>query len=286
MIRMGVLDLIHKRDDSIKFLEKHFGDLNEDLKSLYRASTAWTEGRNVNVGESGTLYRFLQFASWKMKLEKTFVLQGTLKEREMCDNPCIVDWPMKKLLELDNGTSQWASASVLMGSKEGIEDLDRPPFKLKLTYEAVRHWTQKRKFGERWEPRYDETIVGQALAFLEILLDNRIPIFTPQQAEDYCFARAFGFMTKEDGEKRWPSLHGHESDRINEIEKELKSFRHKEIIESKDHRVVQAIAMLQKTVMRELEQKSKGIPVNVRYPNAVNKSWPKFWDFLEDSTHL
>lgn len=287
MNRMGLLDLMHGKDDTIKYLEKHFGELGDDLKALYRASAAWIEGKSViPVCESGTLYRFLQFASWKMGLNKTFTLQGTLIPRDICDDPNIVNWPIEKLQALDNGTSQWASASVLMGSKERLDDLKNQQFKLKLTYEALEHWMQKRNKEERWEPRYDETIMGQAMAFLEILLNNRIPVFTPLQAEDYCFARAFGFMKKEEGEKRWPNLHTHESDRIMEMEKELKSFRNRDIIESKDHRVVQSIAMLQKTVMRELEQKSKGIPVNVKYPNSVNKSWPRFWDFLEDSTHL
>ncbi len=91
--------------------------------------------------------------------------------------------------------------------------------------------------------------------------------FVPEQAEDYCFSRAFGIVTTEFGEKTWPSFKGHESDRIQEMDIALQQ---KEVT-SKDHRVVQAIAML------------KGNEVLIKYLDSVNKSWPQFWKFLEDS---
>ena len=282
MIRMGVLDLIHNREDSIKYLKKNFEKLNKDLKALYKASMDWNNKQEIDVGESGTLYRILKFASWKLGLNKTFILHGTLKERKICDNPEIVNWPLKELLMLDGkdptkrGTSQWASASVLLGNEERIESIKDPPFKLKVNYDAVEHWKKMIAAGLCWEPRYDETILAQALAFLDILNHKQVK-FRPQQAEDYCFARAFGFISNFVGEAKWPSLHGHESDRIEEMEKELESAETGKKIKTKDHRVIQAIAMLQKT---------KGIPIRVIHRSAVNKSWPQFWNFLEDSTHL
>lgn len=36
--------------------------------------------------------------------------------------------------------------------------------------------------------------------------------------EDYCFARAFNFITKDEGEQQWPQLHNHESDRLVETQ--------------------------------------------------------------------
>jgi len=44
----------------------------------------------------------------------------------------------------------------------------------------------------------------------------------------------------------------------------------KEIL-SKDHRVIQAIAMWAKVNQKEIK---------ILYPEVVNKSWPQFWDFL------
>jgi len=266
MIRMGVLDLVNGYDDSIRFLERDYDKLSDDLQSLYKASTQWKEGKEIDVGESGTLYRFLRFASWKLKQEREFILQGTLNEREISSNPSVIDWSLGELLSLDNGTSQWASASVLMGNLEIIEN---PPYKLKVTYDAVDHWKNEREKKEIWKPKYDKTILAQASAYLQWLKEGKMD-FIPEQAEDYCFARTFNLMTAEEGEAKWPSLRGHESDRIEEMEQALKQ----EEVTSKDHRVVQAITML------------RGSKENINNPNCVNKSWPQFWKFLEDSSYL
>jgi len=104
IIRMGVLDLLKGHEDTIKFLEQHYGGLGDDLKALHRASIQWNSGEPINVGESGTLYRFLTFASWKLGLPKEFVTEGTLTERiekgEICNNPDMVNWPLERLLTL------------------------------------------------------------------------------------------------------------------------------------------------------------------------------------------
>ena len=153
-----------------------------------------------------------------------------------------------------------------MGNPERISN---PPYKLQVTYSAVEHWKTARNNGKIWEPKYDETILAQALSYLQWLKYGKID-FEPQQAEDYCFARAFDLMNAQKGETKWPSLRGHESDRIAEMEEALKQD---EVI-SKDHRVVQAIAML------------KGNKVKIKYPDSVKKSWPQFWKFLDFSLQL
>lgn len=228
----------------------------------------WNSKQEINVGESGTLYRFLQFAIWKLNLDKKLIKQGTLKKRKISNNPDIVNWKLNDLLNLDNKTSQWASASVLLGNQEKIEN---PPFKLKLTYEAVKHWKEQRANKECWIPRYDKTILNQVKAYLELKKTGKTN-FKPEQAEDYCFARAIGLIKKQEAEKTWPSLRSHESNRIEEIEKTLENYKQGREIQSQDHRVIQAIAMLAK-----LEKKQ----VKIKFPQAVNKSWPQFWDFLK-----
>jgi hypothetical protein len=130
--------------------------------------------------------------------------------------------------------------------------------------------------NKMWEVRYDETILRQATAFLELLKIGKT-IFVPQQAEDYCFARAFGFIRKEDGESRWPNLRGHESNRLEEMEKVLVDADLGEEINSTDHRVLQAIAM---------RQKYKNRKIRIKHPIAVTKGWPQFWQFLGDAKEL
>lgn len=266
IIRMGVLDLINGYSDCIEFLKQNYKYLGNDLKSLYYASIQWNSGEPINVGESGTLYRFLKFASWKLGHNKEFVLQGTLNARIICDDSRIINLPLEQLLTLDNSTSQWASASVIMGNSKKVDNL---PYKLQVTYDTVKHWNDARKKGKIWIPRYDETILAQSFAYLQWLKNGKMN-FIPKHSEDYCFARAFGVMTAEESKNLWPSLKGHESDRIEEMEKVLKQKE----VDSKDHRVVQAIAML------------RGGNVKIKYPNSVNKSWPQFWRFLKDSQKI
>ena len=264
---MGILDLLNDYDDCLNFL-KDQKFLSDDLKALYKSSIAWRKNKPLEVGESGTLYRFLRFISWKLGLEKQFILEGTLKLREICNDPAIVSLSLNELLKLDSGTSQWASAAVLLGNKERVSN---PPFKMSLTYEAVDHWKRMRENSLCWELRYDQTILIQAETFIKLLKGETVN-FIQKQAEDYCFARAFNFITKEEGERRWPQLHNHESDRLTEMERVIELSEKEGEIDSKDHRVVQAIAMLAK-----LKWKS----IKFKYPQVVSKSWPQFWDFLK-----
>ncbi len=267
IIRMGVLDIINGYDDIKKFLSEQ-DMLSDDLLALKRAYESWDTNRPINVGESGTLFRFLQFASWKLKLNKKFVLCGTLKKRNVIRNKNIINLSLDKLLKLDSGTSQWASASVLLGNKKKIKN---KPYKLKATYEALGHWEKQRNKHIAWKPKYDETILRQTQTFLKLIKGRKVK-FKPQQAEDYCFARVFDFISKKEGERKWPSLRNHESDRITEMEKMMGNAKLNKVINSRDHRAVQAIVMWSKI---------NKVSVKIKHPDAVNKSWPQFWNFIK-----
>jgi hypothetical protein len=259
LIRLGVLDLLHDRTQIDNFLEEHQAELSSDLIALQKALVQWRAHQPIDVGESATLYRFLQFAAWSRGEARQFIKHGTLCQRSITDDPRIVKLPLTDLLALDNGTSQWASAAVLAGNTQPPPA--SLPFKLDSTYQALAHWQS----GGSWQPRRDITIAAQAQAYLTWRQTGGKITFTPHQAEDYCFARAFGLITSSEGEKRWPSLHGHESDRIAEMEQAL---RERQVI-SDDHRVIQAIAM------------RRGKLIHFTHPAAVAKSWPQFWDFLD-----
>lgn len=266
VIRMGFLDVINDYKDIEVFLDTR-ADLNDDLMALRKASQEWATSGRIEVGESGTIYRFFRFAAWKLGLDKKFVREGTLQHRHITDDPSIITWPLAKLLSLDNGTSQWASAAVLMGNEERV---DNPPYKLRITYDAVAHWKEKREKGEMWEARYDETIRHQAETFKKMVKGETV-YFVPEQAEDYCFARMFGFINMEEGEKRWPALRGHESDRLTEMEVVIRQVENNEPVLSRDHRVVQAAGFYQRL---------HGHESTVMHPSCVSKSWPQFWEFL------
>ena len=119
LTRVGVLDIINGYTDIEKFIDNQ-KDTNDDILAIKNASIAWRNNQYINVGESATLYRLLKFASWKFKLNKTFLKEGSLKDRTITDNPNIVNFNQTKLLKLDNETTQWATSAVICGDKERL----------------------------------------------------------------------------------------------------------------------------------------------------------------------
>jgi hypothetical protein len=266
--RMGTLDIINGCT-SIEEKLSNCASISDDLLALVTASRNWRNGEVLHVGESATLYRILQFASWKFNLNKQFAKEGSLLERDVADDPQIVNFSQQELLKLDNGTTQWATASVICGDTNRLVDA---PSKLIETYKAVEEWHSCKSRGVEWTIQYDKTILGQAECFLSMLYENKID-FTPLCSDDYCFARVFDFITPEKGLEQWPSLVGHETDRIKEMEKSIKEAFCGEIIDTADHRVIQAIALWGKVNNKN---------VTFKYPNKVAKSWPDFWNFLNE----
>lgn len=290
IIRMGLLDIINGSNYTVRFLKERHDELGDDLKALYRASVEWKRGdKKIHVGESATLYRFFQFLAWKQGINKKFIPEGTLVKRvkKFCHDPDMVNWSLEKLLTVEGGTTQRASASILCGNTERIE---YPPHKVRATIDAVKHWYSRKRQSQYWKEQHDLTLLAQAIAYKSILKGEAVT-YAAQQAESYCFARAFDFMTKEQGEK-WPSLKTHESSRIEEMEKQLQNYYAGRKIDSKDHRVVQAIAMLyvaqNKDALMGYKPSNiiKKVRARFRNPDAVNKSWLQFWKFMEYSVGL
>ena len=272
MIRVGVLDIFNGKDGIVRFLESYQKEraLSDDLQALLRCTKAWNQGKTLDVGESATLYRFLQYYCWENCLDRKFRLHGTLVERaanSICDDPSIVTWPLERLKKQDKGTSQWPSARYIDGNHERVPD---PQPKLQLTYDSVAHWEKRTKQGKCWDPRYDETLRRQALAYFGLLRTGKMD-FVPEHSEDYCFARAFKLITPKQGRKLWPQLQDQESKRVTHLEDVIRLANRGELIDSRDHRVVQAIVM---------SQRARKLPVKIADKNVVNKSWPEFWDFI------
>lgn len=258
MIRMGMLDLQAGKTEVRDYLIAHQSELGDDLLALLRVLSGWGSARPLDVGESGTLYRFTQFLLWLQKSDQRIDTRGTLQTRTLHDDPVIIDDSIEELLQLDGGTSQWASAKVLFTDVQA-STLAKAPYHLQMSIEAKKQYTRE------WVPRKDQTIQRQAEAYYRWRQGKEMK-FAPQQAEDFPFAAAFGVMTIDGGAKRWPQLHNHETDRIEEMKQLLAT----DTIDSPDHRIVQALAM------RYPER-----TVTDRAKKAVNKTWPQFWEFLQ-----
>ena len=277
IIRMGVLDLQHGFRDINKFLSEQ-KDLGGDLAALKRVCEAWDKkDEPFNVGESGTIYRIVRFILWKQGSNREIKTEGSLTKRIndglVTQDPNIVNNSLDELARLDKGTTQWVTAAILTGSKD---KLSVSKFFNDMTYEAMDHWQKQRDKNEVWIPRKDVVLTRQAEYFLA-LLNGKSAVFVSTNPDDYCFARAFDLITKEEGEEKFPEAEGHESNRFDEMEKVITQTQAGEEIDSGDHRVVQAMAMWGKVNKKELR-----FTEDAR--QAVNKSWPLFWEFLEEVT--
>jgi hypothetical protein len=291
--RMALLDFINGSNYSIQFLKEHYDELGDDLKATHRAYVELKQGkREIHAGESGTLYRFLKFLSFKNEMDIVLIPEGTLVERvkDFYDDPNMVNLSLEELVHTKDDTTQWVSAAILCGNREKLSTSEP---KIRLTYEAREHWHERRRQRKYWEPQDDLTILAQAMGYLS-LLKGKGTKYISMHAEDYCFARAFGFITKEQGETKYPSLRGHESDRILEMEKQLSNLSNRILIDTNDHRVVQAISMMyvvnRKSTIKEAmalgmtsEEVIKRVQSKFSNPYCVSKSWPQFWKFLEYS---
>jgi len=258
---MALLDLFRLKKDSCQKFDKI--PISNDLISLKTSIKNWLSGDNlIFVGESGTLYRFFQFAIWKYNLNKHIGVSGTLITRQITKDKNIINLSQEELLKLDNETSQWASAASLLGDNHRVVN---PPNKLSLTYKVLDEWS------DDWIPIKDNTIHLQALYFYNLMCGIKNE-FTPIQSEDFCFAYVFDKITRDEGLSRWPTLQSHESNRTTEIVNNFELVKNHQRVYSKDHRIIQALSMW---------AKFNKIEVVFEYPQSVSKSWPLFWDFLK-----
>lgn len=248
--------------------------LPDDTAMYVQAQDDYYHRRPVHVGEGGANYRTLLYRSYLEDTPLLFVKEGSLKGRPMYERGDMTTMSAKQLAELDNRTTQYLIARMIWGDPEDIPDeLIEQEFKLQVADEAIADWHAARATNEPWSVRPDATITRQAGLFLRALKSGiKDAHFEMMQAEDYCFARIYGYTTPEEGEKRWPRLRRHESDRIASVERAIKQATSGEVIDVNDHRVVQAIAM-RWGLSRD----------RFKYPDCVTKSWPDFWLFIAEA---
>lgn len=275
VIRYLMLDLsLSNRNGTDLFLKETAGtSLSPDIQAAINATLSWHNSKVIHVGESGTLLRFLKYYDWYTRSNKEFVLSGTLQHRTISnDREKILKMPLKKLLTLDNQTSQWASAAYLFRpTKPNLPS--NAPFKLLVTKRAYDDYTNEIFKYNRWVAPVDSTIYYQAMAALNASVSNTTVVCCyARHSEDYCFARVFNRATVEEGRTRFPSLVNHESNRLVEVDTAKQHFVNTGVIDSNDHRIVQALVMYAKI------NRLQFTCVN---STCVTKSWPKFWEFAE-----
>lgn len=258
-IRMIFLDMLYGSKTGYRviryFKNQNQSILADDVKAALSCAKAYISGRKTfNVGNSGTVCRFLIYFldGQKYKIKKG----KQLRRRKINAPQNLSILSLSKLLKL--GTSQFASAALL----KGVKPIKNLPPKCQLSIQARKLYFQNKG---KWIPRTDEVISRQIKHFIS---GGK---FKPLIAEDYCYARAFGFITQKEGKRRWPELENHECNRLKVMEEVCKNLNKKVNVHN-DHRVAMATA---------LRQKSLGLPVRVNDKKCVAKSWPGFWQWLK-----
>lgn len=264
IIRFVFLDLIHgKIERSIKWLADNEATLGDDLLALLRTMKQFLAGEDIDVGESGTLLRFWRYYLLLIGDTRRIIVRGTAHKRRFYQGNDVIDMEDKELLYLDNGTSQWASIAALCGR------IERPtrklPGHLELTFNAIKLWQDAEFYEEMWPARKDRYITEMVEAWLEWKRTGVMKL-TIDNAEKAFFGAMFGLIPPEEAYRQFPQMVDHESNRI----KAMRRYRHWWwfIVGSRDHRVVQALAMSGKWCV-------------FLHRGCVNKSWPQFWRFME-----
>lgn len=266
---LGAIDIIHGRGERFlreidKWAYSNNNNVPIDVRAACSCARVWNDPKSsIPVGNSKTLYCLLKFAMWLKNDQRMCLVGDDLFSRETCRDPSVTKWDQKKLMTLEGGSPQWASASVISGDKEKIYDA---PYHLSLTYRAIHQWNTG-----KYALQLDKPILGQSRAFQD-LLKSRSTSWEPETPEDYCFARSFDKISLSSGRQKWPFLMCKASNRILQMETAMSEYNQGKTISSYDHRIVQAIAM--KSLF---DSKS----ISFSNPTVVDKSWPSFWEFLQ-----
>jgi hypothetical protein len=277
VIRMGFLDLTRGYKDIVGFLETQT-DLGDDLTGLLRVCQSWEGNGPLDVGESGTILRFVRYYLWKNNIKREIKVTETLEERSknrISNDPNIVNMGPEELGELDDKTSQWQTVAYVFGDRRRV---NRPKYKLRLTYQSVEHWEERRRKGQCWDAITDETITRQVLGFIEYMKTGKISS-KPQQPEDFFFYEMFGIKIDPSIAYEYESLQGHETKRLDTLREISEAVSSGDKIKTKDHRGVTAAAMYMKT--RDKSLSVADIRKRFEHPDCVTKAFPRFWECME-----
>lgn len=257
-MRLATLDYIHDSSQTIDILSNYWALLGDDLKAT-RNAFVQLKNRDypIRVDKSRTLYCIIQWKLWLDGIDKEISANFSVADRIHANKEIIYLSP-ERLLQLESGTSQWATAQALWGSANRIVS---PPQKLQMTYDLIDNYDKERKII------YDQTILRQLIAWYN-MIQGRQHGFFPLHSEDACFAMIVLEFNYENIHEQWPQIEFHESDRILEADITRREINADHSISSRDHRIIQAGVMKQ-----ILEEK----PISVKYPHEVNKSFPFFF---------
>ena len=279
LLLLGLRDHDDRVTKSLLRLSENI-QLPDDVSRMWGACRFWHGQKNIHVGESATVLRFLWWFNQVQKAGKNFVRKKTLLDREITLDPEMLSWTIFDLLDkskVPEGTSQLASAASLCTPWQYVRVTTKCPHQLQITYQVLDEWNVYLKTGKLPEAGIDPTIEAQAKAFIRVNTGGEWQ-FEMAQQEDFPFAYIMlGEWALTEAKKQWPSLANHESNRFTEVEQAKNEWLTMNTVSSRDHRVIQAVALF--ALLKGY--KPKKIKAGIKYPEAVAKSWPAFYHFLD-----
>ena len=251
-----------------KFLDKFpYDEMSDDVRACKDALKAWKSGESHIPVRN---FRSLAVAT------DMLIKQGWDKnKREL-----LMGKELRNRVLYDENSSQKVSAIILTMNDNVMEDrilkrdsIDKLIPQIQNAIVVKNIYKDMRVVQSTTIYKEDETISRHFNYYIAKLCGKDVKLEI-KSAEDIPLAYMMNEIELSEAEKRFPSLRNHETDRIRELEYQKRRLYIKPSIYSTDHRVVMACAMANN--LQEGDFKKIG------YDYSVNKSFPKFWEMLEE----
>lgn len=190
----------------------------EDMEAAFRVSRQLKTGEPLEPGDSRTLLIMSRMLLYTKRIDRKIILTPMQERRNVEDDPAIADLPLMEMLKLSGGTTQWASAAILLQERhpDEIQKIlqalpEEQRTMIRLTIDIKRRWLCYRALGRPFvitEQEKEQTLLRQASHYVTRLVTGANLPFKPLHSEDAIYAVMSGNMTLEEAAELFPMLPG------------------------------------------------------------------------------
>jgi hypothetical protein len=221
------------------------GNHGEDIEAAIRVGRQLQDPEAVlQPGDSRTLLIYTRVHLYLRGIfDREIELSPMQAARNVEDDPEILGMSLLDSLGLSGGTTQWASALILLQGRDDweIKDLlaNIPQEQhymilksVRIRKELLQNIRQHRAFALTAADR-EQTITDEARHLYTRIVTGRNPLIVPTHSEQAALAVMNGSITLKEAERTFPMLGRHETNRITEIARVMDQ----EVIDTPDHRM-------------------------------------------------
>lgn len=241
----AILELKNNTEFVQKFLLDKFFDLNDDSKSIYLALIN-RHNQVIPVGNYGGLLTALKVYYDLSGINKLFLVEKQLSSRKL----------------IDQHSSKVGIAMFLLGYD--VTHYNIPLYYKNIVKRVLDSWNDPKKIIECMETPDNNIVRVMEYCFKGIYYEtnnSEIDVYTAILDE----SQTDKLIQKN---KSWLN---HETDRTKTIKLSLNQYHNKNTITTDDPRVIMGIALKAKIADRE---------VHFKFPSAISKIYPRFWDVM------